>query len=66
MSDLPHLIGSREAARILGVSVATVNRWADDPAHPLTETMRAPWTTGGRLFGRKHVEEIAARRGAAA
>lgn len=49
------LIPTSEVARMLGVSVATVNRWAKDPDHPLKAAQQLPGETGARLFERSAV-----------
>lgn len=53
------LIPTTEVAQILGVSVATVNRWALDPNHPLKPAQQLPGLTGARLFERSAVVIIA-------
>jgi excisionase family DNA binding protein len=54
------LISTTEVAEILGVSVATVNRWAAEgqlkPRHEM------PGRTGARLFSRRDVARFEAKR----
>jgi hypothetical protein len=57
------LIGTKEVADRLRVSVATINRWASDPAEgPLTPAMEIPGPAGrrpaARLYRRSDVEEL--------
>jgi hypothetical protein len=61
-SDQSHndLISTREASAILGRSIATVNRWADDPGHPLKQASKLPFKRGGRMFRRGDVLRVAA------
>lgn len=64
------LIGSAEAARILGVDKATVTRWANKPDHPLNPVTRVTFgPSKAFLFSRRQVEYLArerlARNGAA-
>ena len=47
------LIPTAEAAEIVGVSVATINRWAD--SGKLRTAVQAPGPTGARLFARPDV-----------
>lgn len=51
------LLTTAQVARILGVSVATVNRWADSGELPTA--FKAPGLRGARLF---HTTEVEARR----
>lgn len=69
MHDSPHmaedwLIGSKEAAEILGVDAATVSRWSSELLKPearrLTVALRLPGQTGAKLFRRSEVEALAA------
>jgi DNA-binding transcriptional regulator YdaS (Cro superfamily) len=64
MSD--NLMGTKAAANLLGVSVATVNRWAADEAGPLQAAVEVPGPAGGRpaarLFLRGDVEAYKALR----
>lgn len=60
------LIPTTEAAVILGVSIATVNRWAAAETHPLKPRHELPGETGARLFSRRDVERLAAKRAKAA
>lgn len=57
------LIGTAEAAAMLGVSKATVKRYAHSGELPVVVQM--PGTTGALLFLRRDVERLAKRRGAA-
>lgn len=59
MSD-HDLIGSGEAASILGVDKTTVIRWANK--NRLTPVVRAPGPYGAFLFSRQQVVQIAQRR----
>jgi len=54
------LLSTAEAARALGVTVATVNRWA--AAGVLTPQHKLPGSTGARLFSRPDVEAFADSR----
>ena len=58
------LIGSKEAAEILGVDASTISRWADEKLKPearrLTIALRLPGATGAKLFRRSEVEALAA------
>jgi excisionase family DNA binding protein len=60
LSSLTHmdLIDSRETARVLGVSVPTVNRWA--AAGDLPVVTRTSGRRGHRLFDRDVIERLAA------
>ena len=60
---MSNLVSTSEAARRLGISVATLNRWAKNGAIPVA--VQAPGRTGVRLYDEG---EIAAREngGAAA
>jgi len=64
MNDTPDLVGSVEAAEILGVDPATVSRWSDERLQPehrrLTIALRLPGQTGAKLFRRSDVEKLAA------
>lgn len=67
MSNVPHLtkalLSTAEAADAAGMSVATINRWAD--AGKLPVALRAPGIRGARFFRRKDVEAIARDEGSA-
>jgi len=56
-------IPAADAARILGVSVHTVGRYARRGV--LTPVVRTPGLRGAYLFDRRDVERLAKRRGAA-
>ncbi len=56
-------IPAADAARILGVSVHTVGRYARRGV--LVPVMKAPGLRGAYLFDRRDVERLAKRRGAA-
>lgn len=56
------LIGSAEAAQILGVDRATFNRWAVKGL--ISTAFKAPGYTGPRLFDRKEIERSAKERAA--
>jgi excisionase family DNA binding protein len=58
------LIGSDEAARLLGVDRATVLRWREDDT--ITAAVKMPGPTGAYLFHRADVEKLAADRAAKA
>lgn len=47
------LLPTAEVARLCGVSVATVNRWAD--AERITPVAQAPGLRGARMFDRRDV-----------
>ena len=53
-----HLIGSAEAAELLGVDRATFNRWvASGRVHA---TAQLPGRTGARMFSRTYIESLPA------
>jgi predicted site-specific integrase-resolvase len=52
------LISTAEAADILGVNIATVNRWA--VAGRIEPTFTGPGKTGARMFARTEVERVKA------
>lgn len=54
------LIPTAEVAEIVGVGVATVNRWAENGTLPTAA--RAPGPRGARLFARPDVLRIAEER----
>lgn len=54
------LIPTAEAAEIVGVSVTTVNRWADSGR--LRTAAQAPGPRGARLFARPDVLAMAEER----
>ena len=54
------LIPTAEAAEIVGVSVATINRWADKGR--LRTAAQAPGHTGARLFAHSDVMRLAKER----
>ena len=56
----PDLIPTSEVAEIVGVSVATVNRWAESGR--LRTAAQAPGPTGARLFARPDVLRLAKER----
>lgn len=60
MRTAPDLIPTSEVAEIVGVSVATVNRWADSGR--LRTAARAPGPRGARLFTRPDVTRLAKER----
>ena len=53
----PDLIGTVEAAKMLGVSRQTVIRWA---AEPKLKSIKVPGETNPYLFERAEVERLAA------
>lgn len=57
---VPELLTTAEAAHVLGVNVATVNRWAASGA--LAPEHKLPGPTGPRLFARDAVEAFADSR----
>lgn len=62
VSKSPDLIGSVEAAEILGVDVSTVSRWVTGDrrrTRRLTVALRLPGKTGAKLFRRTDVEALA-------
>jgi excisionase family DNA binding protein len=72
MSVKPDLIGTVEAAEILGVERSTLSRWVKEGE--IEPAMRLPGKVGAYLFRRAYIrsrrawaaERVAARRGAAA
>lgn len=58
------LVGTNEAATILGVSISTVNRWAVEGV--LTVALKAPGNRGANLFARTDVEALVEQRKAEA
>lgn len=56
MATKTHLIGSTEAAEILSLSRATINRWAVEGK--LIPVMKAPGDKGARFFKLSDVERI--------
>ena len=59
----PDLIGTTEAAELLGVSRATVKRLATTGVLPVAN--RLPGATGALLYRRADVLRLARKRGAA-
>lgn len=59
MRSTVDLVTTAEAARIVGRSVATVNRWA--AAGTLTPIVRGPGLRGANLYARADVERLAER-----
>ena len=59
-----HLIGSAEAAEILGVDRATLNRWVTSGL--VHATAQLPGRTGARMFSRTYIESLTAARPAEA
>lgn len=57
------LLTTAEAASLLDVSIATVNRMADQGK--LREAKKFPGIRGARLYKRRDVEALATRRAAA-
>ena len=57
MHNTDHLIGSAEAAELLGIDRATFNRWV--LAGRITPAVEFPGKRGARLFERADVERIA-------
>ena len=62
MPPTPDLIGTAEASRIAGRTVATINRWAASGLLPVA--VQLPGRTGARLFKRRDVERLARERAA--
>ena len=61
MPPLPaDLIGTAEAARLLGIAPVTVTRWVADGTLMLAHKL--PTKNGAMLFDRAHVEALAAER----
>ena len=56
-----HLIGSAEAAEILGVDRATFNRWVTSGR--VHATAQLPGRTGARMFSRESIEALASPTG---
>ena len=63
MQQIPDLIGTAEASRILNVNVSTITRWAADGVLPVI--VKRPSKNGAMLFDRKDVNQLAAERSAA-
>ena len=57
------LMSTAEAADRLGISIATLNRWAKNGA--VAPIVQAPGRTGARMFRREDIEALAEKRGAA-
>ena len=57
------LIGSNEAAAILSIDRATLNRWAASGHVPIA--VNAPGITGPKLYKRADIEALAKIRAAA-
>ena len=53
-----HLIGSAEAAELLGVDRATLNRWVTSGR--VQPAAQLPGRTGARMFSRTSIESLAA------
>lgn len=53
------LVATRDAARLLGVSIGTVNRWARDGI--LSPAVSVSGPRGARFFHRADVERLAAK-----
>jgi DNA-binding transcriptional MerR regulator len=51
------LIGSRQAARALGISVPTLHRWVRNGRVPVREKFEG--TTGSRIFNADDIDRIA-------
>jgi excisionase family DNA binding protein len=60
--DAAKLLSTAEAARRIGVSVATINRWADTGT--LAPAAKAPGLRGARLFSAVDVERVKSERAA--
>jgi hypothetical protein len=64
VNETPDLIGTVEAAEILGVERSTITRWSDSRLKPeerrLTVALRLGGPTGAMLFRRADVEALAA------
>jgi predicted site-specific integrase-resolvase len=60
--DKTDLIGSREAADLLGVNRTTFNRWCVSGKVPIHFT--APSKVGARLFRRADIQALAQKRAA--
>jgi excisionase family DNA binding protein len=58
MPSAPDLVGSDEAARLIGINRATLTRWVQ--AGKITPLMKLPGITGAVLFHRRDVEKLAA------
>ena len=56
----PDIIPTAEAAALVGVSVATINRWADKGKLPTIAQASGP--TGARFFLRSDVATVAEKR----
>lgn len=56
------LIGSTEVARILGIDKATLTRWVAAGEVPVA--LKLPHKNGARLFRRRDIERLAARKAA--
>lgn len=60
---MPDLLTTAEAAEVLGVTVATINRWAVSGRLPVAHKL--PGRTGANLYRREDVERVEAERGSA-
>lgn len=58
MAETQEFLSTAEVARILGVSVATVNRRAADGILPVAHKL--PTRVGANLFRRKDIDRVAA------
>lgn len=64
MPKKPDLIGSAEAAELLGIDRGTLTRWVQ--AGRIDAYMELPGATGSRLFDRAVVQRLAAELAEAA
>lgn len=64
MEDRLDLLSTAEAADMIGVAVATINRWAAKGKLPIAHKL--PGDTGAHLYDRSDVEVLLADQGSAA
>lgn len=57
------LVSTAEAAEVLGINVATLNRWA--VAGRIQPAFTGPGKTGARMFARADIERLRAELSAA-
>lgn len=55
-----HMITTAEAARRLGISVPTLNKWAR--TGKITPAIKAPGLRGARMYDEEHIASLAVQR----